>query len=181
MNDQTAPASDDDAAITAQLGRAMRAPSQVASRCHLRLPIVAKVPPVLNSGEPFPTHYWLTCPLAHRRIARLESAGGVRAYDARVQDDPAFAKAVAGAHSAYAKERDRLVPDSMPHPPRGGVAGAAGSGIKCLHAHYAHHRGGGENPIGAEVAASIEPLNCASGCVADGKRSPDWREPQAKP
>ena len=34
------------------------------SRCHLGLPVVVRVPPILDDGTPFPTHYWLTCPLA---------------------------------------------------------------------------------------------------------------------
>ena len=62
--------------LALQIGRPLRATSTVLKRCSLGLPIVAEVPPLLDTGEPFPTLYWLTCPLAHRRIARIEAEGG---------------------------------------------------------------------------------------------------------
>ncbi len=166
--------------VAAQLGRAPRAASTVASRCPLHLPVVIKVPPVLESGEPFPTRYWLCCPLAHRRIARLEAEGAVRTYEARRASDAAFSEALDAAHVAYPAERDALVPTGAPYKPRGGGAGVA-QGVKCLHAHYAHASGGGDNPIGEETMARIEPLNCAEPCVVpteDGaKRNKAWFEP----
>ncbi len=171
----------DEDVIAAQIRRPLRAASRAASRCNQGLPIVVEVPPVLESGEPFPTRYWLTCPLAHKRIARLEAAGGVQAFTARAAAEPEFAEALGLAHEDYAAERDALVPDGTKIRPRGGVGGAA-QGVKCLHAHFAHHSGGGTNPIGVEVAASIAPLECPTGCVheVDGsvERNPGWREPR---
>ena len=32
------------------------------------LPVVVAVPPLLDDGTPFPTRYWLTCPLARIRV-----------------------------------------------------------------------------------------------------------------
>jgi exopolyphosphatase/guanosine-5'-triphosphate,3'-diphosphate pyrophosphatase len=40
----------------------------------------------------------------------------------------------------------------------GGVGGTA-RGIKCLHAHYAYHLAGGEDPVGAWVAERVEPIH----------------------
>jgi hypothetical protein len=40
------------------------------ARCHLGLPVVIQVPPRLDDGTPFPTLYWLTCPLATTLIAQ---------------------------------------------------------------------------------------------------------------
>ena len=171
-------------AARAQLGRPVRGDPEVASRCHLHLPVVLRVPPVLDSGEPFPTLYWLCCPLAHKRIARLEAAGGVREADARASTDPGFAEELAEAHARYAAERDEALEaleGEVPIPPRGGVGGSSG-GTKCLHAHYAHHAGGGENPLGAEVAGEIEPLDCERPCVTriegEAARNPEWSEPR---
>lgn len=173
---------DDRDVVAAQLGREPRSAVDVVSRCHLGLPVVIAVPPHLDDGTPFPTHFWLTCPLASRRVGRVEGAGVIRAMDQRIADDPEFAAAHGSAMAAYAAERDALVePGRWPHDPSGGVGGSA-SGVKCLHAHYAHHAVGRENPIGSEVAPRIEPLDCAVRCVAviDGevRRSPDWREPE---
>ena len=57
--------------------------------------------------------------------------------------------------------------------PSGGVAGNQ-TGVKCLHAHYAHHAAGGENPVGEIVASWIEPLDCDVPCVVDGEMNPAW-------
>ncbi|MAQ14255.1 MAG: hypothetical protein CMN30_05610 [Sandaracinus sp.] len=178
---------DDPAIVEAQIGRPLRAESRVVSRCGLGLPVVVEVPPLLESGEPFPTRWWLTCPLAHRRIARLEAAGEVRAFDRRRREDPDFAAAMEATHARYAAERDELVPDDARLRPRGGVAGSRG-GVKCLHAHFADQRAiaagatEGSNPVGAETAAAVEPLNCAFPCVTErdgvAVRSPEWVEPE---
>jgi len=169
--------------VEAQIERPLRAASKVVARCALGLPVVVSVPPLLDSGEPFPTRHWLTCPLAHRRIARLEAAGGVREFDRRAREEEAFGAALEAAHARYAAERDALVPADATLKPRGGVAGSRG-GVKCLHAHYADwraHEGDAPTPVGPEVGAAIEPLDCATPCVRiddDGAhRAEDWVEP----
>jgi len=172
----------DNEVLAIQVGRPLRADSRVLRRCHLGLPIVVEVPPLLDDGEPFPTRYWLTCPLAHRRIARVEGRGGVREAQARLDSDPTFAKRVREAHARYAHERDARLPEGTTHRPSGGVGGSSG-GVKCLHAHYADHSAGNENPIGANVAVEVGEPDCELPCVdfVDGKlrRNPDWREPDA--
>lgn len=173
----------DEQIVKAQLGRPVRGEIRVAHRCALGLPVVVDVPPVLPSGEPFPTTFWLTCPLAHRRIARLEEAGGVKAMDARVAQDPEFAAALDEAHARYAEARDRRVPVDARHKPRGGVAGTSSRGVKCLHAHYADKVAGHDNPVGDWVEQRVGALCCDRPCVAladsGPARNPRWREPPA--
>jgi uncharacterized protein len=163
--------------VAAQIGRPLRARSEVVARCPLGLPVVVTVPPVLDDGTPFPTRFWLTCPLAVKRVARLESAGGVLEMDSRVQSDTAFAAALEEAHDRYRRDRDSLLPPEAVHRPTGGVAGAV-RGVKCLHAHFADYAAGNHNPVGAAVAPLVEPLDCTILCVTDGVRNPDWREPR---
>jgi len=190
----------DSEVLALQIGRPLRAASKVLRRCNLGLPIVAEVPPILDTGEPFPTRYWLTCPLAHRRIARLEGEGGVRDTQAKIDADPELSKAVEAAHARYARDREALLPAStalsrtalsgertagertagaQPRP-SGGVGGSSG-GVKCLHAHYADFAAGNDNPIGRDLHGAIGEPRCQAPCVAvvDGKlqRNPDWREP----
>ncbi len=178
----------DSEVLALQIGRPLRAASTVLRRCDLGLPIVAEVPPILDTGEPFPTQYWLTCPLAHRRIARIEGQGGVRAAQAKVAADPELKAALEAAHARYARDREALLAANtapsaeLParHRASGGVGGSSG-GVKCLHAHYADFAAGNDNPIGRDVHDTIGEPRCDRPCVGivDGmlQRNPNWREP----
>jgi hypothetical protein len=152
------------------------------------------MPPVLASGEPFPTRYWLTCPLMHRRIARLEGAGEVRRMEALLDDDEGLAAQMRESHERYATERDALLSEDVAHPPRGGVAGIrvddeGRAGVKCLHAHAADFMAGHSNPVGERVAAQTLPAACPSPCVQPSAvagdtgwvRAPGWSEPERSP
>jgi uncharacterized protein len=163
----------DRATVEAQIGRPLRARSEVVARCHLGLPVVVEVPPVLDDGTPFPTRFWLSCPLAAYRIGRLEGAGGVKRMEAKAEADPDFGDRLEAAHRRYAADRDALVPADAPHRPSGGVGGTT-RGVKCLHAQYADTAAGNDNPVGEVVAAWIEPLDCTIPCVVGGERNPAW-------
>jgi hypothetical protein len=175
---------------SAQLDRPLRSPCRVVIRCHLGLPVVLEVGPILEDGTPFPTRYWLSCPLAVKRIGRLEAASYIEKMTERVRSDPDFATALQEAHEQYRRERDsELPPDYRGPRPRGGIAGALpADAIKCLHAHYAHWLARGTNPVGAAIAPLVEPLNCDVPCVevvspqqgsaeVRARRNPRWREP----
>jgi hypothetical protein len=171
----------DRAAVAAQLGREPRSSVDVRARCHLGVPVVIAVPPLLDDGTPFPTRYWLTCPLASRRIGRIESRGGVKEAEARIAADPEVAARHAAASARYITERDALVSADATYRPSGGVGGTA-HGVKCLHAHYADFAAGNDNPVGESAAAGVEPLNCVDACVAvigdEVVRNPAWVEPK---
>ena len=166
--------------VALQIGRPPRSDPIVLSTCHLGLPVVVESPPVLEDGTPFPTLYWLTCPLAVKRVSRLEAAGGVKSMDARSQRDEDFARRLRASHSRYAAQRDANLPAAARHKPSGGVAGSR-KGVKCLHAHYADHRAGNDNPVGEWTAPRVEPLDCSAPCVlllSDGPAlNPEWRMP----
>ncbi len=138
-------------AFTAQLGREPKADFDVVVRGDDGTLVVVRNAPFLHDGTPMPTRYWLVDRALSRRVSNLESAGGVRAAEAAI--DPAV---VAGAHERYAAERDAAIhPDHVGPRPFGGVGGTR-RGVKCLHAHLAHHLAGGEDPIGAWVAAELD-------------------------
>jgi uncharacterized protein len=165
--------SSDHRIVEVQIGRPLRADTTVVSRCHLGLPVVVQVPPVLDDGTPFPTLYWLSCPLARGRVGRLESAGGVKRMEQKAESAPEFADRLRDAHDSYRRARDELLDSGMWPAPTGGVGGAR-TGVKCLHAHYAHTRAGGDNPVGELVRDWIEPLDCSVPCVLDGVPNPEW-------
>lgn len=163
----------DSETVEAQIGRPLRAPAEVVTRCHLGVPVVVAVPPLLDDGTPFPTRYWLSCPLAVTRIGRLEGAGGVKRMETKAEVDSEFGAALEEAHRRYAAERDALIPKGTHPRPSGGVGGT-GQGVKCLHAHYADAAAGNSNPVGELVSAWIGPLDCVVPCVIGGERNPDW-------
>ena len=112
-------------------------------------PVVIRNAPLLDDGTPMPTRYWLVGRAEVAAVSRLEAAGGVRAAEAAVD-----AGELAAAHARYAAERDADVPADAVHRPSGGVGGTR-QGVKCLHAHYAWHLAGGDDPVGRWVAAQL--------------------------
>ena len=173
---------DDRSVVEVQLRREPRSPIEVKARCHLGLPVVIAVPPHLDDGTPFPTRYWLTCPLAVLRVSRIESTGGVKAAEDLIASDPEFAAAHLAATERYAAERTAAIAATAPnHRPSGGIGGTR-AGVKCLHAHYADHAAGNANPVGAQTAGDVEPLDCAMPCAIASQSgvisNPQWREPR---
>lgn len=167
--------------VAVQLGRPSRSAFEVTTRCHLGLPVVIAVPPLLDDDTPFPTRFWLTCSLAVRRVGRLESTGGVKAVERLIEQNPDLSARHEEAMERYRRERDDLVPPGYDGPqPSGGVGGAR-TGVKCLHAHLADLLAGNANPVGTIITPNIEPLNCSGPCVVDGgsgaQRNPAWTEP----
>ncbi len=142
---------DDRARVRELLGREPRADFEVVVRRHDGDPVVLRNAPLLDDGTPMPTRYWLVGPDEVRRVSQLESAGGVRAAEAAID-----AALIEAAHRRYAAERDALVPDQHAGPrPSGGVGGTR-TGVKCLHAHYAWHLAGGDDPVGRWVSEQLE-------------------------
>ena len=83
----------DDAAITAQLGRAPRSVHEIAHRCPCGKPDVVATEPRLEDGTPFPTTFYLTCPRAASLIGTLEASGLMKEMTDRLAD--AMAAAIA--------------------------------------------------------------------------------------
>jgi hypothetical protein len=140
----------DDDKVAALLGRPPSGRFEVVVRDGGGDPVVIRNAPLLDDGTPMPTRYWLVGRGHVVAVSRLEAAGGVRAAEAAV--DPGE---LAAAHARYAAERDREVPPDAVHRPTGGVGGTR-QGVKCLHAHYAWHLAGGDDPVGRWVAAQLE-------------------------
>ena len=117
-------------------------------------PLVIRNAPLLDDGTPMPTRYWLVGEPERTWVSRLESEGGVAQAEAEV--DPGE---VAAAHARYAAERDAALPLGHRGPrPFGGVGGTR-TGVKCLHAHYAWHLAGGDDPVGRWVHDRLSPGN----------------------
>lgn len=137
-------------AVEALLGRPVQGDFEVVVRHADGSPVVLCNAPLLQDGTPMPTRFWLVGEPERTLVSRLESEGGVRAAEADVDRD-----LLVDAHRRYAAERDAALPPAYEgHRPSGGVGGTR-EGVKCLHAHYAWHLAGGDDPVGRWVAERL--------------------------
>lgn len=118
--------------------------------------------PVLEDGAPFPTLYWLTCPMLNKRVSTLESEGALTELTGVLQEDASLRARLAAALTRYRSRRDEhaVIAES------GGPPGGGPDRVKCLHAHVAHELAGGDNPIGAIALAATGWPDCVAPCVA---------------
>ena len=136
----------------------------MARRCHLGIPMVIESHPRLDDGSPFPTLYWLTCPLLVRRASKLESEGWMEQLNERLRADARLRDRLSAALEGYQAARDAheiLTP--VPAPPGGGP-----DRVKCLHSHLAHQLVEDvqpRNPVGALVLSQAGFPDCRLPCV----------------
>jgi len=148
--------------VAEQLGRPPRGSVFVASRCPFGKVQVIITSPMVEGETPFPTLYWLTCPLLKRDIGRLESSP-FRAYiKQRLEKDPYFGQELTAAEDKYKWERDKLAEQlglvslvSGLFEGKEGIGGSCASGLKCFHSHYAQWLVTGTNPVGKAIEEEI--------------------------
>jgi uncharacterized protein len=141
---------DDRTTVERQLGRPPRAFRRVVVRCPFGRPAVTEQAPHDESGEPFPTTYWITCRHLVAAIARLEAAGGVERWSERARDDLQLRESLARGHEQQRRERPELA---------GGIGGQTRTGgLKCLHAHAAFALARPGYELGERILAEVEPL-----------------------
>ena len=147
----------DRAVVERQLGRPPRAFRRVVVRCPFGLPAVTEQSAYDDTGAPFPTTYWLTCPRLVRAVSRLEAAGGVERWSKLAAVDPELAASLEKAQAEQRAIRPEL--DL-------GIGGArpGAAGLKCLHAHAAFALARPGYELGERVVAELEPLWPAACC-----------------
>src|SRR4051812_10010589 len=134
---------DDRAQVERQLGRPPRALRRVVVRCPFGRPAVTEQEPYDETGEPFPTTYYVTCRFLVAAVARLEAAGGVERWSSAAREEPALAESLRRASDEQRRLRRELARTRAGRD--GGAAlelGIGGAGrdgsLKCLHAHVAY-------------------------------------------
>ena len=151
---------DDRALVERQIGRPPRAFRCVVVRCPYGRPVVTEQAPYDESGEPFPTTYYLTCSYLATAIARLEAAGGVERWSRLAREDPELRESAERGH----EEQRRLRPE-LP----GGIGGQTRTGgLKCLHAHAAFALARPGYELGERILAEVEPPWPTAGCCTPG-------------
>jgi len=160
----------DEEVVARQIGRRPRGLLRVESRCVWGYPVAVSVAPLVEHRrgdgprEPFPTLFWLTCPILVEQASRMEAQGLVDALEGEAAADPALAARIAADHARCAAERASLLAgaDREEARRRGLLRVLDGAGVggvrdrrhvKCLHAHLAHHRARGGNAVAEAMEA----------------------------
>lgn len=122
--------------------------------------------PRLDDGSPFPTLFWLTCPVLQKRIGTVEAGGWMIEMNERLARDGEVRERLAGAIERYRIRRDeREAIEDSGAPPGGGP-----DRVKCVHAHVAHELAGGSNPVGAAALAETGYPDCVAPCFSEEPR-----------
>jgi uncharacterized protein len=137
--------------VERQLGRPPRAFRRVVVRCPFGRPAVTEQAPFDDSGEPFPTTFWLTCPRLVAAVSRVEAAGGVERWSRAAAEDEELRVSLERANEDQRRIRPELDLGI------GGARRGAGS-LKCLHAHVAFALARPGYELGERVLAELEPL-----------------------
>lgn len=117
--------------------------------------------PRLEDGSPFPTLYWLTCPILVKRVSRLEADGALGRMTADLADDDRARDRLARAIRRYTAARDAHERIETGPPPGGGP-----DRVKCLHAHVAHELADPPNIAGARTLHATGWPDCIAPCVS---------------
>ena len=158
------PSAEDYRQLAHQLGRPMRGLHAIAARCACGAPAVVVTLPRLDDGTPFPTLYYLSLPSGTKEASRLEAAGRMAEYEARLHQDEQARQQYQKAHEDFLHTRAQwgVVPEID-----GISAGGMPERVKCLHALIAHSlaEGPGVNPVGdwalADTQWSLEVCQCS--------------------
>lgn len=139
------PDTKDREAVARLLNRTPQGDFEVVVRDEAGAPRVIQNHPLLYDLTPMPTLFWLVGIEDCLKIAHLESKGYVKLAEQEVN-----AEELKAAHLEYQKQREEILKANFPKhtgpTPSGGIGGTA-RGVKCLHAHYAWHLAGGNDPV----------------------------------
>jgi uncharacterized protein len=117
--------------------------------------------PRLDDGSPFPTLYWLTCPILLKRVSRLESEGFMNELNDRLgREQDMRGRLTASIERMIARRDSHEVLDDPGSPPGGGP-----DKVKCLHAHVAIELVQNDDPAGSIALALSGWPDCRLPCV----------------
>ncbi len=119
--------------------------------------------PRLEDGSPFPTLFWLTCPILVKRASRLESEGRMGGINDALARDSAFRARLRDAAAMLRARRDEHEPLEDAAPPGGGP-----DRVKCLHAHLAQQLAAPPNPVGSTTLSGTGWPDCLVPCIPRG-------------
>ena len=138
--------------VKSQLGRSPRGLYQVVKYHPLKKhPMVIKVIPWVAKA-PFPTTYWLTCPILKKQLSHLEKDRAIKLIEQEhIAKNPELLQTLRGDHESYRDDRLQLFSKTVKNwneiplaqqqiIKETGIGGIADfDHVKCLHLQYAYH------------------------------------------
>jgi hypothetical protein len=118
---------------------------------------VTEQAPFDESGRPFPTQFYVTCPFLVAAISRLEAEGGVERWTEAARSDDVLAASLAAGQAEQRRIRPEL---------DAGIGGSTRPGsLKCLHAHAAFALARPGYELGDRILAEVSPSWPAACCT----------------
>lgn len=149
--------------LSKQLGRPLTVDCQIVVYCPQGFPAVTENKPWDKEGKPFPTLFWLSCPLAVKKVAQLEASGLIKELEQKLKSDSSLQAAFLSGVQAYQQRRHELLKGKDVNFSflKSGVGGSSSLlAIKCLHAHLAHYLATKNNLVGELVFKQFSWANC---------------------
>lgn len=141
--------------LSFQMGRSPRKPYRVVRFCKSGYPLVIASPPLLEDGSRFPNWTYLSCPKMVEAVSRAESAGEIKEYVLRLQEDESLRERLLAANEDFKMLRAREALNWRQEQELSAELNMAGQAdvlkTKCLHAHVAHFLAHIDDPIGEEL------------------------------
>lgn len=149
--------------LSKQLGRCLTVDCQIVVYCPQGFPAVTENKPWDKESRPFPTLFWLSCPLAVKKVSQLEASGLIKELEQKLKSNITLQAAFLHGVQAYQQRRQELLKDKNVNFTflKSGVGGSSNPlAIKCLHAHLAHYLATKNNPIGELIFKQFSWSNC---------------------
>lgn len=173
---------DEQKIISLQLKRSVEN-FKVIAYCNYSFPLIILNTPyqkVKGHLFVFSTPWWLTCPMLIKKISQLESKGWITKLKHLQEKEGSVSlkKAYLIRKKLFKKhdlvKKELLSQRQMESILKRGIAGEAGSGLKCLHAHYAFYFIAKKYPLGLrikELISETPPWDCQGYCnnLLEGK------------
>ena len=152
--------------VSLQLDRELKNDFSTARFCKWGYPQVIRSE-LISGAKPFPTLFWLTCPLLRRLVSTMESGGLIQEFEYRIERESVYRERYLKAHEETAlMKRESLEGLELSEWQKEKLFGSGIGGIanplkvKCLHLQLANYLGGVSNPVGKDVWESLSEKEC---------------------
>jgi hypothetical protein len=148
------------------LRKKLKGDVKIVKICIHGFPVVIRNMPQIE-GKPFPTNFWLVCPLLNQQVSQMEAEGWITQFEEDLKRNFAFFQEMQYSHALEKMlrkifiKKGEISPNIYKSLIGSGVGGIKSIyGVKCLHSHLASFLGGLKNPIGERIWEKLHRKEC---------------------